>query len=316
MRKFGGESGSRTKVYLSTVAMVALATILGLTCATQTRSQSQAQDKSTSAPVLEYDVAKIKPVDPRTDAATFVGLRIEDEPDGFVSNNLPVKVLIQRAYGVEAFQVSGAADWVSSQLYEIEAKMDPSVIDELQKLNQDDRKLARQNMLQKLLSNYFKLVIRRQSKDLQVYTLTVGKSGPKLQEAKPTGNASTDSGSGTMSLGGLGGPLTAKGAPIANLARMLSGLLRYPVLDRTGLTGKYDFTLQWAPDETQGRSATASQDPSTGSPTNPATIVAADPSGRPSLFTAIQEQLGLRLESQKGPVEIIVIDHIEKPSGN
>jgi uncharacterized protein (TIGR03435 family) len=105
-----------------------------------------------------------------------------------------------------------------------------------------------------------------------------------------------------MFMGGDGGPVTGQAIPVANLVHLLARQLGRTVVDKTGLTGNYDFTLKWAPDESQGPPGMDN-----GSPP--------DSSG-PSLFTAIQEQLGLRLEAQKGPVEILVIDHVERPSDN
>jgi uncharacterized protein (TIGR03435 family) len=170
-------------------------------------------------------------------------------------------------------------------------------------------------MLQALLADRFKLSIHRETKELPVYALVAAKNGPKLQEAKadatyPNGIKGPDgvARGGMMRIGG--GEVTGQGLPIANLTRMLSQQLGRTVIDKTGLTGKYDFTLQWTPDESQGPMFKGADGaPPGGNPAPPE-------SSGPSLFTAIQEQLGLKLESQKGPVEIIVIDHVEKPSQN
>jgi uncharacterized protein (TIGR03435 family) len=107
------------------------------------------------------------------------------------------------------------------------------------------------------------------------------------------------------------GSVTGQGIPIENLTRLLSRQLGRTVVDKTGLTGKYDFTVKWTPDESQGAMF---KGPGSGPPGS-ASKPPPDSSG-PSIFTAIQEQLGLKLESQKGPVEILVIDHVEKPSEN
>jgi uncharacterized protein (TIGR03435 family) len=112
-----------------------------------------------------------------------------------------------------------------------------------------------------------------------------------------------------MMMRGAGGPVTAQGIPISNLVGFLSRQLGRKVIDKTGLTGIYDFTLKWAPDQSTPLFNGPGGGPS------PADSAPADSSG-PSLFTAVQEQLGLKLESQKGSVEVIVIDHVEKPSEN
>jgi uncharacterized protein (TIGR03435 family) len=114
-----------------------------------------------------------------------------------------------------------------------------------------------------------------------------------------------------MIMGGNGGPVTGQGISIENLTRLLSQQLGRTIVDQTGLTGNYDFTLQWTPDERAGPMPDASQ--GGGARSEDATP---PDSSRPSIFTAIQEQLGLKLESRKVPVEMLVIDHVEPPSEN
>jgi bla regulator protein blaR1 len=138
-------------------------------------------------------------------------------------------------------------------------------------------------MLQTLLADRFQLKFHRETKEQPVYALVLAKNGPKLQEVKNEGRGV---GSGAR------GRINGNGADMATLATVLADKLGRSVIDRTGLKGVYDFLLTWTPDE-----------------------VRADDPG-PSLFTAIQEQLGLKLESTKGPVEVLVIDHAEKPSEN
>jgi uncharacterized protein (TIGR03435 family) len=132
---------------------------------------------------------------------------------------------------------------------------------------------------------------------MPVYALVVAKGGPKLQETadKPQRKHGMRTGKGEITMNGYG---------LDRLTDALSQLLGRVVLDRTGLTGRYDLTLKWLPGEDRG--------PMVGGPLGDA----APPEARPSIFTALQEQLGLRLESQKGPVETLVIDHVEKPSAN
>ena len=173
-------------------------------------------------------------------------------------------------------------------------------------------------MLQALLANRFKLAVHRETKDLPGYALVVAKNGPKLHDAKPgdtypNGIKGPDGqpGQGLMIMGGLGGPLTGQGINIENLVRVLSQQLGRTILDETGLTGKYDFTLKWTPDDRAGPISAANQGGGSRSDDAPSS----DSSG-PSIFTAIQEQLGLKLESRKVPVEMLVIDHVEAPSEN
>jgi uncharacterized protein (TIGR03435 family) len=159
-------------------------------------------------------------------------------------------------------------------------------------------------MLQALLAERCKMMTHRETKDLPVFSLVIAKNGPKLVEANPDEITSI-----STSRNGASELITGKARSIADLARWLSVSLGCPVLDMTGLTGKYDFKLEWTPDDAP------TQPSAGGAASNPPPPASVDSSG-PSLFTAIQEQLGLKLESGKGPVEIIVIDHIERPSGN
>jgi len=236
-------------------------------------------------------------------------------PDGLSATGGTVQMLIMSAYGISPHQISGAPSWLNSEGYDIEAKMDSSTADELRKLSDDERRDQRQRMLQALLADRFKLTIHHESKELPVYALVVAKDGPKFQEAKPgdaypNGIKGPDghSGMGTMMVGN--GTLTGQGVPLMNLVRFLTRELGRTVIDKTGLTSKYDFTLKW----TEERQApmfrgTEGSQPGTGG-------TAAPESSGPSIFTAVQEQLGLKLESEKGPVEILIIDHVEKPSEN
>jgi uncharacterized protein (TIGR03435 family) len=156
-------------------------------------------------------------------------------------------------------------------------------------------------------------VFHRENREMQVYTLVIAKNGSKLHEAKPGDTypngiklATGPGGAGVMMMrGGPGGSftITAQGVPLSSFIPQLSGNSGRPIRDKTGLTGIYDFTLTYSLDQN------ASASPPNGQP--PPTDATA-----PSIFTAIQEQLGLKLEPGKGPVEVIVIDRAEKPSGN
>ena len=202
----------------------------------------------------------------------------------------------------------GAPSWSDSESYDIDAKMEASVADALKKLPPPERQLARQRMLQALLADRFKLVLHTETKEFPVYSLSIAKNGPKLHEAKPDDTYANGYKLPNGKPAGAGfdsdevGKVTAQGVSIDNFARWLSRQVRRTVVDRTGLTGKYDFALQWAPEESDA----------SGMPDSTST---ADSSGL-SIFAALQQQLGLKLESGKGPVEIFVIDHAERPSGN
>jgi uncharacterized protein (TIGR03435 family) len=279
-------------------------------------AQSQAQDVAATAPHYEYDIFSIKPSKPDTGAGMIVGMI--DTPDGFTGEYVPLMFLVQAAYGVNSYQVSGAPSWFSAEMYEVNAKMDPTVADALQKLTPEERKLVRRKMLQALLVDRLKLVIHRDTKEQQLYTLVVAKNGPRFQESKPLDTSATESKApngggprGRIIAGGEDGmqTMTYQASPIGSLVGYLRLQLRATVLDKTGLTGVYDFKLKWM------REQRRTQVPVSGVPEGQPSVAATDPIG-PTLLDALQDQLGLKLESGKGPVEIIVIDHIERPSGN
>jgi len=253
---------------------------------------------------------------------------VANAPDGIMATNVTVETLVQQAYGVRSDQVSGGPDWIRSQQYDVTAKLDPSLIDALAKLNRDDREAARRTMLEKLLEDRFQLKARRETRDQPIYSLVIAKNGPKLQESAPTDDASAKGKPNSSDMqaemmkklqaasaggGGGGSTLNAHATTMADFALLLTGRAGRPVEDKTGLTGKYDVKLQYAADPNQLAIARemlgGDLGQSNGGPR------ATDSSG-PDLFTALQQQLGLKLEPGKGPVESIVIEHVERPSEN
>ncbi|HEY4840209.1 MAG TPA: M56 and DUF3738 domain-containing protein [Candidatus Acidoferrales bacterium] len=301
--------GRKAALTAATMAAFALPILVGLIGAPSIRAQSPPQNTAIDAPAFEYEVATIKP-----NQSGSGNINIRTPEDGLVISNFPLSRLLQLAFGIPEYQFSGAPNWTNSESYDIDAKMDNATADALKKLSADDRRLARQHMLEALLMTRFKLVFHRDSKELPVYWLTIAKNGPKIHEAKPGDTYANGipvpagrGGAGIMMMNGGPGTqtVTAQAVPIGNLLRTLATAVGRPVLDKTSLTGLYDFTLTYAPDPSQ------LQGLSGGAPG----AQPADPES-PSVFTAVQEQLGLKLDSGKGPVEIIVIDHIERPSGN
>jgi uncharacterized protein (TIGR03435 family) len=271
-------------------------------------------DLATISPEFKYEPISIKLL--RTDATpNFRGLVADLEPDGIHVRSVTLLGLLQSAYaeissdafgfGLRDNQILGAPNWASTHLYAIEGKIDTSVADELSKLGPIQQELARAHMLQALLADRFKLKAHPENRDGPVYYLVIAKKGPKLKQATP-GETYPKSGFGGALPYHAGFVVMAQsepgstkrlglGAPIEKLTVSLAAWLHCPVIDKTGLTGKYDFQLQWTARE--------------GAETEPE-------ANWPSLFTAIQEQLGLKLEPGKGPVSVLVIDHVEKPSGN
>jgi uncharacterized protein (TIGR03435 family) len=282
---------------------VAAPVLFGLQNARPGAGEPEAENTASSARV--FDVASIKA---NKSGSNMVRMMVG--PDRLTAVGATLQMLIQNAYEIQDFQIAGGPKWANSDRYDIEAKMDGSAVEKLQTLSMDQRALESRRMLQALLADRFRLAFHRETKDLPGYALVIAKNGPKVHDAKPgdtypNGIKGPDGhdGAGLMIIRGNGGPLTGQGVPIANLVQVLSQQLGEIILDNTGLTGKYDFTLQWTPDERTGPGSSRSDD-------------APPDSSGPSIFTAIQEQLGLKLESRKVPVEVLVIDHVEPPSEN
>jgi uncharacterized protein (TIGR03435 family) len=319
MRKFltTHRPNPRAKIFLSVIALLAISSPFAFVAAhaTPSRARLSVQSTSVEAPTLEYEIVLIKLNKSGSEKSRPV---MNNTPDGYIATNVPLMLFIQGAYGIfDTERIIGAPDWLNSDRYDIEAKMDSSVAAALSKLSPEQRTVARQQMFQALLADRFKLSIHRDTKDLLVYSLVIAKSGSKLHDAKPGDtypngykDGSGRGGAGTIQMNGRG-QLVGQGVSTTQFAGMLSFLLSHPIQDKTGLAGKYDFTLQWTPGEGEG--APILNRPvvtPTGEPPP-----ALDPNG-PSMEAALQDQLGLKLESKKGPVEIIVIDHVERPSRN
>ncbi|MGO8735278.1 MAG: TIGR03435 family protein [Terriglobia bacterium] len=202
--------------------------------------------------------------------------------------------------GLSPDQLSGGPDWIKSELYDIDAKVDDSLVEgEWKRLSFDQRWNQVMLMLQTLLADRFKLRVRHETKELPVYALVLAKNGPKFAEDNSHPEI------GAISYRGRG-KLEAISCDFSLFAGILSfqpELGGRVVLDKTGLHGHYSFTFQWAP-----------ENPSTGAQASDSAS-SPEPSG-PSLFTALQEQLGLKLASTKASVDVLVIDYIERPSEN
>jgi uncharacterized protein (TIGR03435 family) len=314
MRRLGDpfESCRKPISYFVGVVTVTATLLFGMMIAAPGLAQPQMQSTSATAPEYNYDVVSVKPSRPGN--RDSISMSMAPTPDGFSATNVTLQTLIKLAYGIEEDQITHAPNWLDTDRFDVGAKMDGSVMDQLQKLAKDDQKLARQRMLQVLLADRFKLTIHRETKALPAYSLVIAKNGPKLKEAKsgdtyPNGFV-TPAGRGAaggmmQSASAAGYNFVAQGIPFSTLVTWLSVQLRRPVLDKTGLTGNYDVTLNYSPDFNQLRA------PSEGTSLPPAPDATFPP-----LLTAVQEQLGLKLESGKGAGETIVIDHVEKPSGN
>jgi uncharacterized protein (TIGR03435 family) len=233
-----------------------------------------------------FEVATIKPSKPETQGK---GVLVRGRQ--FSTVNMTVSDLMTFAYGVHTRQISGP-EWLETEKYDVVAQPDAE--------GQPNDKQWKV-MVQKLLADRFMLTFHRDKQELPVYAIVTAKTGSKLTRSQGDPN-----GLPGMFFRGLG-VLPAVNASIADLAGVLqTAVLDRPVVDQTGITGRYDFTLTWTPDESQFAGLGIRVPP-------PAANAANAP---PGLFTAIQEQLGLRLESTKAPVDVLVVDRAEKPSAN
>jgi uncharacterized protein (TIGR03435 family) len=224
-----------------------------------------------------FEVATIKPSDPN------------DKSDGFHSNgrrifieNQTVDKMLTFAYGVHGKQIVSGPDWFGTERFDIVGVPD---------VEGEPNLRQQQEMLQRLLTDRFGLKFHREKRELAVYAITAAKGGPKLTKSQGDPNGLPD-----QTGDGNGGQMTFKftNNTMEDFALGMQFFLDRPVVNQTGLMGRWDFVLKWTPNE----------------------LKAADPDGAPGMFTAIQEQLGLKLEAVKAPADVLVVDHVERPSVN
>ena len=221
-----------------------------------------------------FEVATIKPT-----AATDGHTHINYPPgDSFSASNITLSALLQWAYGMPERQILDGPAWMTSTRFDIQAKVDLGGPEKPVRVDTD----AKRKMVQALLAERFNMKLHEETRMLPAYDLVVAKGGSKLEISKANGK----------SIGTRSTQLTLQGLTMPLIAEELSHVVGRVVVDKTGLTDRYDLKLVWAADDAPaGDSA-------------------------PSLFTAVQEQLGLKLESAKEPVPVLVIDHVDLPSAN
>lgn len=232
-----------------------------------------------TAPSQQFDVSTVKPSNPGSDSN--YNYQFKTGHGLLDARNVTLKRFIMGAYAVGPHQIFGGPDWVYSDRYDIMAKADPSI-------NDDDVFMA---MLQLLLTDRFKLAIHSETKTIPAYVLEVDKKGPKLEKAEG-GDSVTSTSTGNN--GQV--KIVLKNTDMDAFAQRLARNLDLPVVNQTGIKGIFNFTVHWTPDTTAPTKQEAADDV--------------------SIFTALPEQLGLRLRSAKAPVQVLVIDHVERPSEN
>jgi uncharacterized protein (TIGR03435 family) len=251
----------------------------------------QARSPTTGGDSPTFEVASVKPHEPGDQRVMMVA-----QPGGrFVASNITLRFLIRTAYRVQDDQIVGGPGWVNADGFDIVAKADPTA-----PLEQYAA------MLRALLVGRFELATHVEMRERPVYALVFARSDRTLgARLRPTACPSPDqdvrqSQPCATIRTGLG-QLNLRGAPLAQILQFLAPYVNRVLVDRTGLSGRYDLDLEWTPEQLAPRPAGAPES----SPI--------DPNG-PSIYTAVQEQLGLKLESQKGPVDVVVIDRVERPT--
>lgn len=235
-----------------------------------------------ATPIPTFQVATIKPANPREGWGTYY------RGNHFIAENTTVDQLLSYAYAVHASQIASAPSWFSQTRFDIDG------LPELEgRATADQYRL----MVQKLLAERFHLLLHHEQRTLPVYAITLAKRGPTL-----TRSTLPPDGPGGWGYGPPG-VLTIKNSTMESVARVLQRtVLDRPVVDKTGLSGRFDFVLKWTPEEEQDQRSNVA-------PTT-------EPAEAPGLYAAMQEQLGLKLESAKLPVDVLVIDHAEPPTPN
>lgn len=249
-------------------------------------------------PLPSFEVATIKPgSDPSGDLAV-------PPENKFVSSNVTARDLIRTAYGLPpgaGTRVVGGLNWVDSKRYDVDAKIPDALFVEMQTMAPEQRREQLLLMVEALLADRYKLKVHFETREARIYELVVAKGGPKLTPADAPQTETSEASSSPPTLlvrrkTSTITEMTAKRETLDAVVEVPFFGLGAPIVNKTGLSGRYDFTLDWTPDQpailsTDGPSAPTEQD-------------------RPSLFTALEQQLGLKLVQTKGPVESIVIDHI------
>lgn len=246
------------------------------------------------APLPAFDVVAV-----HENKSSSNNMTIRWGGDAFIATNATLSSLLMNAFGIRADLMSGLPGWANSAHFDVNAKISEPDPDALKKLSREQRR----SMMAALLVDRFHLRTHIEVKTLPVYDLVIAKSGPKLKENTTPLPTSTDPAKGTpgSSVGSFmisNSSMTGVAIPVSMFASNLAFQVERNVIDKTGLAGRYDINLKWTPEGQEGK------------PDGLTDTTA------PDLFTALQEQLGLKLESSKGPVDTLVIDHVEMPSEN
>jgi uncharacterized protein (TIGR03435 family) len=291
-------------------ALVALVALAASICVVVVLPPIHGQQPATSNPpaaAAPASAAKLPPFDVisvKTNNSAAHMVQLQFTPDGIRATNIMIEFLLRDVFGVNDDQLINAPGWAKSAAYDVEAKVAPDDVPALKNLGREQRAA----MMLNILTDRFKLAYHRETRTLPEFALVVAKGGPKMKEFKDTTDENGKPRGNRMMMSGAS--LTATGIDIATFTRLLSQRVGRPIVDKTGLAGKYSFNLEWANEPHDGEGPGGPpREPGPGGPSTSGDT-------GPSIFTAVQEQLGLKLDSEKGAVEVIVIDHLEQPAAN
>lgn len=274
----------RSLVALIALLLVPITGMSGLAISNQAGTIPRPVGAEATAPA--FDIVSIKP-----NKSESGNISVNTNDDSYSATNVSLKMLLEDAYGIKEDLVFGLPGWANSARFDVKAKIVEPDAELLKKLSREQRRL----MIQQLLMDRFQIKAHIETRVLPLYEMIVVKDGPKFKKSALEGSSEDKSQNG-VARGGMTSSnteLTAHAVPLTLLAKMLANQLHRTVADKTGLAGNYDFFLKWRPEDDQDDSSESST---------------------ATLFTALQEQLGLKLQPSKGPVDTLVVDHVEMPS--
>jgi uncharacterized protein (TIGR03435 family) len=262
------------------VLLIGYSCLLFLSCVVAASGQTSGvgSRKAQSPAGIAFDISTVRVSKSGTTMSS-----IAPSLNGFSATNVSFGALLENAYGFKQSLIYGLPQWMNGMRFDVNAKVSEPDINALSKLSNKER-LAQ---LQPILEDRFKLHVHTETKEFPTYDLVLAKGGAKLEKVSTAGNENT----GIISKAGelIGDAVTVEG-----FAYILGYQVQRPIVDKTGLTGRYNFRLRWTPDGIENKDAMSG----------------------PSIFTALQEQLGLKLQPSRGPVKVLIIDHVEAPSSN
>jgi bla regulator protein blaR1 len=317
----------RLRIRIPEVLRTGRPALVGLIAAVFIVATPRAQSPATSVASATFDVTSVKPNKTGPGGPSMM----QNQPGGrLTATNVPVRLLIQNAYRpLQGFQILGGPAWLATDRFDIVAKASGDLATAMFGApgSQSNDPTPMQLAMRALLADRFKLVVHRETRELPIYALVLARSDKKLGAGIHPSTVDCGAVAAARGRGGAPPPgpppigerpicgmmsgfgvLSAGGTTLTQLVAVLSNAVGRTVLDQTGLTGAFDVDLKWTPDQLPQRPPGAPGD-------QPITVngTAIDPNG-PSIFTALQEQLGLKLDSTKGPMEVLVIDSVEQPT--